>query len=52
MLGDANAFGQKYVIHGILQGPNGRGAFTVSVWIVLNGEAFPRFVTAYPGETS
>jgi hypothetical protein len=49
-LGEANAFGQKYVVRGILQGPT-RAADTVTVWIVLQGESVPRFVTAYSGES-
>ena len=49
VLGERNAFGQKYVVRGILRGPSGRIAETVTVWIVLEAEAVPRFVTAYPG---
>ena len=45
-------FGEKFEVRGILVGPFGRGAETVTVWMVRNGESFPRFVTAYPGETS
>lgn len=51
-LGGANRFGQKYVVPGTIQGPSGRAALVVVVWIVLNGEDFPRFVTAYPGANS
>lgn len=50
-LGDANSFGQKYVVRGILQGPS-HSADTVTVWIVLHGEAVPRLVTAYSGASS
>lgn len=50
-VGDATVFGQKYLVRGILQGPRQR-ADTVTVWIVLHGEAVPRFVTAYPGANS
>lgn len=50
-VGVANAFGQKYLVGGILQGPTAeRSAAVVTVWIFLRGEARPRFVTAYPGE--
>jgi hypothetical protein len=45
-------FGQKYVVHGTITGPTGRSARVVVVWIILNGEDFPRFVTAYPGAES
>jgi hypothetical protein len=50
--GPPSAFGEKYEVRGILAGPSGRGAETVTVWMVRTGESFPRFVTAYPSETS
>jgi hypothetical protein len=51
-LGVATRFGQKYVVPGTIQAPVGRVVPLVVVWIVLNGEDFPRFVTAYPGAKS
>lgn len=51
-LGAVTTFGQKYVVPGTIQGPSGRNAQIVVVWIILNGEDFPRFVTAYPGARS
>jgi hypothetical protein len=51
-LGAATRFGQKYLVHGPINGPSGRTAAIVAVWIVLNGEDFRRFVTAYPGAAS
>ena len=42
-------YGRKYLICGTLEGPNGRKADVVTVWIVRQGEDMPRFVTAYPG---
>lgn len=48
-LGEKTKFGQKYVVAGTIHGPAGRDAQIVVVWIVLDGEQFPRFVTAYPG---
>ena len=51
-IGGATRFGQKYVVLGTIQGPSGRVAHIVVVWIILNGEDFPRFVTAYPGAKS
>jgi len=48
----ATRFGQKYVVPGTIQGPVGGAVPLVVVWIVLNGEDFPRFVTAYPGAKS
>ena len=51
-LGATTRFGQKYVVTGTIEGPSGRSAQLVVVWIVLNGEECPRFVTAYPGARS
>lgn len=51
-LGGATRFGQKYVVAGTIQGPVGRVAPLVVVWIILKEEDFPRFVTAYPGAKS
>jgi hypothetical protein len=47
--GDLTKYGQKYRIVAEFRGPSGRIANVVSVWIVLLGEDFPRFVTAHPG---
>ena len=47
-LAEANKFGSKYLVRGLLSGPNGRSGLIVTVWIILSGEAAPRFVTAYP----
>ena len=44
----SNAYGQKYEVRGTLKGPTGEGLGLATVWIVLNDEDFPRFVTAYP----
>ena len=49
---EANQYGQKYAVSGRLTGPNGRAGVLVAVWIVLRGEDFPRFVTAFPGPRS
>jgi hypothetical protein len=49
---ETNRFGQKYVVLGTIEGPTGRAAPVVVVWIVLHGEDAPRFVTAYPGAKS
>jgi hypothetical protein len=45
-----NAFGLKYVVGGNLFAPSGAVADFFTVWIILDGESVPRFVTAYPGE--
>jgi hypothetical protein len=49
-LGRSSDFGQKYEVRGTIQGPSGRRAGVVTVWIILAGERAPRFVTAFPGE--
>ncbi|HTE04672.1 MAG TPA: hypothetical protein VK824_00645 [Planctomycetota bacterium] len=43
-------YGGKFIVRASLQGPARRAPSVVSVWIVLAGEDFPRFVTAYPGD--
>ena len=50
--GAASPFGQKYVVRGMIRGPEprARAAAVESAWIVLHGEAAPRLVTAYPGD--
>jgi hypothetical protein len=45
-----NPYGTKYVVSGTLIGPSGAAVVVTTVWIVLDGESVPRFVTAYPGE--
>jgi hypothetical protein len=47
---EANAYGQKYRVAGPLAGRIGGQANIVTVWIVLEGEEAPRFITAFPGE--
>lgn len=45
----ASVYGQKYEVRGRIRGPAGRSAALATVWSVLRGEDFPRFVTAFPG---
>lgn len=45
-------FGQKYEVKGIVRSPSGRNVEIVTIWIILAGEGQPRFVTAYPGDSS
>lgn len=47
-----NTYGQKYEIRGRIRGPSGKTALLVAVWIILEDEDFPRFVTAFPGARS
>lgn len=46
---ESSPFGQKFEVTGRIQGPAGKEAEVVAVWIILAGEDFPRFVTAFPG---
>ncbi len=46
---EVTPYGKKYIIRGNITGSSKRTAEIVTVWIILNGEDFPRFVTAYPG---
>ena len=46
---ERTAYGQKYRIRSILEGPAGRSAEIVSVWIILHNETAPRLVTVMPG---
>ena len=47
-----SAYGEKYTITSIWNCPNQKSTQVVTVWIILNGEDFPRFITAYPGDKS
>jgi len=49
-LGDKIEFGQKYIVRGMIQGPNGRTASIKTAWIVKSSGAAPEFVTAFPGD--
>ena len=45
---EATEYGQRFSTHGELNGPAGRVAAVVAVWILPAGESALRFVTAYP----
>lgn len=45
---EASDYGHKFEVRGDLVGPVDR-AQVVIVWIILEGEDYPRLVTAYPG---
>lgn len=49
--GRESPYGQKYEIHGTLNGPSGKSASVLTVWIVRFESDVPQFVTAFPGET-
>ena len=47
--GQRSPFWQKFEIRGNLQGPSGRQASVVTVWMFPNGRDTAHFVTAFPG---
>lgn len=47
--GQASPSGLKFEIRAIFQGPSGRQANVVTVWMVSDGQGFPHFITAHPG---
>lgn len=49
-LGEETKYGQKYIIAGDIKGPSGKVIRLKSIWIILTGEDFPRFITIYPEE--
>jgi hypothetical protein len=49
--GRDSPYGQKYEIRGTLNGPSGKSASVLTVWIVRLESDVPEFVTAFPGET-
>lgn len=45
---DPTAYGRKFKVRGEIRGPN-QQAEVVTLWIILEGEDWPRLITAYPG---
>jgi len=41
-----DAYGQRYMVQCVMEGPNGRARVN-SIWIIRQGEDFPRLVTCY-----
>ena len=46
---ERTSYGQKYRMRSMLEGPAGRSAEIVSVWMILRDETTPRLVTVMPG---
>jgi hypothetical protein len=42
-------YGKKFIIEGQLECPSGEKVKVVTVWVILEGDNIPRFVTVYPG---
>jgi hypothetical protein len=47
---EASRFGNRYIVEGIMETPDGRTPKLRSVWFIDHGVDTPRFVTAYPLE--
>jgi hypothetical protein len=45
---EPSPFGQRFVIEGIMEMPDGRMPLVRTIWFLRSGEDMPRFVTAYP----
>lgn len=45
-------YGRKFEVRGTLEGPSGRRAAVVTVWIIPRVGEPPRLITAYPGAES
>jgi hypothetical protein len=45
---EKSKYGQKYIIGGLIKGPNGKIVIFRSIWIILEGEDIPRLITIYP----
>lgn len=45
---ERNKYGRKYVIKGNFKSPSGKIVMLKSMWIILDGEDIPRFITIYP----
>jgi hypothetical protein len=42
-------YGKKFIVEGQLERPSGEKVKVVTVWVILEGDNIPRFVTVYPG---
>jgi hypothetical protein len=45
---EVSPYGTKYRVEGHLTSPDGRNPLVAAVWIILDEETIPRFVTAFP----
>jgi hypothetical protein len=45
---ETSPYGIKYRVDGPLASPDGRNPLVSTVWTILDGEAIPRFITAFP----
>jgi hypothetical protein len=45
---EVSPYGTKYRVEGLLTSPDGRNLLEAAVWIILDEDIVPRFVTAFP----
>jgi hypothetical protein len=45
---EPSPFGQRFVVDGIMEMPDGRTPLVRTVWFIRINESVPRFVTAFP----
>ena len=45
---EKTAFGNKYLLEGLLETPLGKTVLVKSVWFIANNESLPKLVTVYP----
>ena len=43
-------FGVKYEVSGKINGKQNKKYKIITVWIIIKGTNYPKFITAYPGE--
>ena len=43
-------YGEKYLVEGDLTIPQGGAVKVITVWVILNNDSIPRFITVYPGD--
>jgi hypothetical protein len=45
---EPSTYGTKYRVDGPVASPDGRNPLVSSVWIILQGDTIPRFITVFP----
>jgi hypothetical protein len=50
--GEADSYGQRWLVRGDLASPSGRPLPIVSVWLIPSEGQSPRLITAYPASPS
>ena len=47
---ETTLYGTKYGVEGLVDSPFGFRFYLRSIWIIPNGEPFPKLITAYPSK--